>query len=164
MNRSETIASPLAALGRYAIDLVRVMGSIMIFFVKGFALIFSQPTILSKTAQQVYFIGSKSIFVICLTGAFTGMVLGLKTDNTYTEEKFTDVKSGQIYLALTDGLWETFNKDGDMFGMQRVHELIRSYAHLSAAEISAKITEDVTRFRGKKRPEDDLTFVIVKVL
>ena len=94
----------------------------------------------------------------------TGMVLGLKTDNTYTEEKFTDVKSGQIYLALTDGLWETFNKDGDMFGMQRVHELIRSYAHLSAAEISAKITEDVTRFRGKERPEDDLTFVIVKVL
>jgi len=94
----------------------------------------------------------------------TGMVLGLKTNNTYTEEKFTDVRSGQIYLALTDGLWETFNKDGDMFGMQRVQELIRSYAHLSAAEISNKINENVTRFRGQERPEDDLTFVIVKVL
>ena len=94
----------------------------------------------------------------------TGIVLGLEKNNTYTEETFTDVKSGQIYLALTDGLWETFNKEGDMFGMQRVHELIRSYAHLSAAEISDKITETVTRFRGQERPEDDLTFVIVKVI
>jgi serine phosphatase RsbU (regulator of sigma subunit) len=51
-----------------------------------------------------------------------------------------------------------------MFGMDRVNELIRSYAHLSAAEISDKITEDVTRFRGQERPEDDLTFVIVKVI
>jgi sigma-B regulation protein RsbU (phosphoserine phosphatase) len=94
----------------------------------------------------------------------TGIVLGLEKNNIYTEERFTDVKSGQIYLALTDGLWETFNKDGNMFGMDRVNELIRSYAHLSAAEISDKITEDVTRFRGQERPEDDLTFVIVKVI
>jgi sigma-B regulation protein RsbU (phosphoserine phosphatase) len=94
----------------------------------------------------------------------TGMVLGVKKNNTYTEERFMDVKSGQIYMALTDGLWETFNKDGDMFGLERVQELIRSYAHLSAAQISDKITEDVTRFRGQEKPEDDLTFMIVKVL
>jgi sigma-B regulation protein RsbU (phosphoserine phosphatase) len=94
----------------------------------------------------------------------TGLVLGLKKNTTYTEETFTDVKPGQIYLALTDGLWETFNKDGDMFGMQRVHDLVRRYAHLSAAEISDKITENVNRFRGEERPEDDLTFVVVKVL
>ena len=29
--------------------------------------------------------------------------------------------------------------------------------------ISTKITEEVTRFRGKERPEDDLTFVVVKI-
>jgi serine phosphatase RsbU (regulator of sigma subunit) len=45
-----------------------------------------------------------------------------------------------------------------------VHELIRSYAHLSAAEIREKIIDEVTRFRGQERPEDDLTFIIVKVL
>ena len=94
----------------------------------------------------------------------TGMVLGVEKNNTYIEETFTDVKSGQIYLALTDGLWETFNKSGDMFGMHRVHELIRSCAHLSAAQISAKIIEEVNRFRGKERPEDDLTFVVIRVV
>jgi phospholipid/cholesterol/gamma-HCH transport system permease protein len=36
--------------------------------------------------QQVYFMGMKSIFVICLTAAFTGMVLGLQ--GYYTLVKF----------------------------------------------------------------------------
>jgi len=93
-----------------------------------------------------------------------GMVLGIEKNNTYHEETFTDVKSGQIYLALTDGLWETFNKDQEMFGMERVQEMIRRYSHLSAKKISEKIIEEMIRFRGKVRPEDDLTFVVVKVL
>jgi hypothetical protein len=93
-----------------------------------------------------------------------GMALGIKKNNTYHEETFTDVKSGQIYLALTDGLWETFNKDGEMFGMERVQEMIRRYSHLSGEKISEKIIEEMIRFRGKVRPEDDLTFVVVKVL
>jgi sigma-B regulation protein RsbU (phosphoserine phosphatase) len=94
----------------------------------------------------------------------TSLVLGIKKNNTYTEEIFTDVKSGQIYLALTDGLWETFNKTGEMFGRERVYDQVRRHAHRSAREISAKITEEATRFRGQERPEDDLTFVVVKVL
>jgi sigma-B regulation protein RsbU (phosphoserine phosphatase) len=94
----------------------------------------------------------------------TGMVLGLEKNNTYKEETYKDVKSGQIYLALTDGLWETFNHNREMFGMERVQDMIRRYAHLSAEEISKKIIADMVAFRGKERPEDDLTFVIIKVV
>jgi len=36
--------------------------------------------------EQLYFIGMKSVFVICLTGAFTGMVLGIQ--GYYTLVKF----------------------------------------------------------------------------
>jgi sigma-B regulation protein RsbU (phosphoserine phosphatase) len=94
----------------------------------------------------------------------TGMVLGLEKNNTYKEETYKDVKSGQIYLALTDGLWETFNHNREMFGMERVQDMIRRYAHLSAEVISKKIIADMVAFRGKERPEDDLTFVIIKVV
>jgi sigma-B regulation protein RsbU (phosphoserine phosphatase) len=93
-----------------------------------------------------------------------GIVLGLEKGVTYNEHIFADVKSGQVYLAATDGLWETFNKDGEMFGMDHIRNLIRRYAHLSAQEISDKITAEVSRYRGKEKPEDDLTFVVVKVL
>ena len=93
-----------------------------------------------------------------------GMVLGIEKNNTYHEEIYTDVKSGQIYLALTDGLWETFSKDREMFGMERVQDMLRRLAHLSAEEISQRITQEMIAFRGAERPEDDLTFVVIKVL
>ncbi|MBN1843828.1 MAG: ABC transporter permease [Deltaproteobacteria bacterium] len=62
------------------------MGRIAVFFFKGFLLIFSIPIQLSKIIHQVYFIGMKSVFVVSLTAAFTGMVLGLQ--GYYTLVKF----------------------------------------------------------------------------
>jgi sigma-B regulation protein RsbU (phosphoserine phosphatase) len=89
--------------------------------------------------------------------------LGLMKDINYREQHLTP-KEGQIFIALTDGLSETFNKDGVMFGKERVCNLIRQYAHLSAAELTQEIEAQLTRFRGESSPEDDHTFVIVKVL
>ncbi len=99
MNRSLSAASPIATLGRSAISVVREMGDTMIFFVKGFALIFTLPSIVPKTLQQVNFIGSRSIFVICLTGAFTGMVLGLQ--GYYVLVKYGSTGSLGSAVALT---------------------------------------------------------------
>ena len=73
-----TLKTPIAALGRFALEAVSELGRIALFFYKGFILIFSLPLQLTKIKQQVYFIGMKSMFVICLTGAFTGMVLGIQ--------------------------------------------------------------------------------------
>jgi len=78
--------NPLALLGRFTIFLVQELGRAGIFFFRGFFLIFSLPVQLGKILQQVYFIGMKSMLVICLTGAFTGMVLGLQ--GYYTLTKF----------------------------------------------------------------------------
>ena len=75
--------SPLISLGRYTIDAIKDLGRIALFFSKGFVLIFTRPVQFNKILQQVYFIGMKSIFVVCLTGAFTGMVLGLQGYSHY---------------------------------------------------------------------------------
>ncbi len=75
---SQIKKSPLAGLGNVTINLIMEVGRIAIFFSKGFFLIFSYPFNLYRIVQQIQFIGSKSIFVICLTGAFTGMVLGFQ--------------------------------------------------------------------------------------
>jgi len=73
-------------LGRGFIQLILSMGHISIFFGKSFCLIFSLPIQWSKIMYQIYFIGFKSIVVVCLTAAFTGMVLGLQ--GYYTLVKF----------------------------------------------------------------------------
>ncbi|MEJ2283665.1 MAG: SpoIIE family protein phosphatase [Desulfobacterales bacterium] len=93
----------------------------------------------------------------------SNMSLGLKKKVGYDEHIFTDVKSGQIYMAPTDGLWEAFNQNEEMFGKDRVRDLIRRHADLSAADICQRINAALSNFLEGKHPEDDLTFVIVKV-
>ena len=97
-----------------------------------------------------------------LTGS--GVALGIDQGVAYEEHLFTEVKSGQIYLALTDGLFEAFNTDGEMFGKDRVRDLIRHSPNLSAREITRRINRELARFLGSKNLDDDLTFVVVKVL
>lgn len=72
------VKNPIEKLGSLAIRQVRELGSIAIFFFKGFFLIFSYPPHFLKILEQIQFIGMKSVSVICLTGAFTGMVLGFQ--------------------------------------------------------------------------------------
>jgi phospholipid/cholesterol/gamma-HCH transport system permease protein len=73
-----SITNGIATLGRAVIGPLREMGQVSIFFYRAFLHIFSFPWQFSKVVEQIYFIGTKSLFVICLTGSFTGMVLGLQ--------------------------------------------------------------------------------------
>lgn len=80
------IIALLAGLGRGALAPVQEMGRAAIFFLRGLLHLVSFPLQADKVIDQVYFIGMKSVFVVCLTGAFTGMVLGLQ--GYYTLVKF----------------------------------------------------------------------------
>jgi phospholipid/cholesterol/gamma-HCH transport system permease protein len=86
MSNPSIILVPFNTLGKLTISIIQEMGRIGTFFFTGLLHIFTLPLQISKIIQQVYFIGTKSFFVICLTGAFTGMVLGLQ--GYYTLSKF----------------------------------------------------------------------------
>ena len=70
--------APIIKLGNIGIDILNELGRIGIFLYLASIHMFSMPIQLSKIIEQIYFIGRKSVFVICLTGFFTGMVLGLQ--------------------------------------------------------------------------------------
>lgn len=70
--------NPLTRLGRWALYPVAELGRMAIFFGRALGHVFSLPLQLGKTLEQLHFIGSKSLFVVFLTGLFTGMVLGLQ--------------------------------------------------------------------------------------
>ncbi|MEW6259113.1 MAG: ABC transporter permease [Thermodesulfobacteriota bacterium] len=90
---------PLAALGRSVIQPIQEMGRMAIFLFHGLMHMFSWPLQVYKIVEQVYFIGTKSVFVILLTGAFTGMVLGLQ--GYYTLVKFGSEGLLGAAVALT---------------------------------------------------------------
>lgn len=89
--------------------------------------------------------------------------LGLFDEGGYEEYSVKDVRSGQIYIVSTDGLWETQNEQEEFFGKERVCDLIRRHAHLAAEEISTQIHAELAAFRGLSSQDDDVTFVIVKI-
>ncbi|HAO21883.1 MAG: ABC transporter permease [Desulfobacteraceae bacterium IS3] len=74
----EYVETGLAALGRPVIFVIQEMGRIALFFIQSVIHIFSYPFQYFKITDQIYFIGAKSVLIICLTGGFTGMVLGLQ--------------------------------------------------------------------------------------
>jgi phospholipid/cholesterol/gamma-HCH transport system permease protein len=67
----ETIGSPFSSY-------IESTGRLIRFFLAGIRQIAVLPFQGNKTLDQIGFIGAKSLFVILLTGLFTGMVLGLQ--------------------------------------------------------------------------------------
>jgi phospholipid/cholesterol/gamma-HCH transport system permease protein len=65
-------------LGETVFGMLESFGKLFLFFLTGVNNIFIMPFQLNKIIEHTWFIGVKSIFVIVLTGLFTGMVLGLQ--------------------------------------------------------------------------------------
>ncbi len=61
-------------LGGEILDVVESIGRIALFFISGVTRIFVRPFQADKIIDHTWFIGVKSLFVIILTGTFTGMV------------------------------------------------------------------------------------------
>ena len=101
------------------------------------------------------------------TGEFNelkGYGLALGVDYTFEYEEFyRTLAPGQILLIGTDGIWEMHNEAGEIFGKDRLKEIIQTNALSTAKEIIAAIYEVLNRYRGAKQPEDDITMVVIKV-
>ncbi len=80
------VATAVARCGRGSLSLLSEMGRMMVFLISTFSWMVRPPFRLLQVLKQVHFIGVKSLFVIVLTGSFTGMVLGLQ--GYYSLRKF----------------------------------------------------------------------------
>ena len=63
-------------IGKATLRHILKMGRMAIFLAKGISCCVTPPIKVSLVLKQIHFIGYQSLFVIFLTGAFTGMVLG----------------------------------------------------------------------------------------
>ena len=80
------MATLLRSLGCSALNLVQEAGSMMLFLLEGLGLAFIPPFRFRRLLQEVYLIGVRSILIILLTAAFTGMILALQ--GYYTLRKY----------------------------------------------------------------------------
>ncbi|MEW6544449.1 MAG: MlaE family lipid ABC transporter permease subunit [Nitrospirota bacterium] len=80
------MARTLTRVGRTALFLIEEMGRMLLFLLATFAWLARPPFRPFQILKQLHFIGFKSSFVVILTAAFTGMVLGLQ--GYYSLRKF----------------------------------------------------------------------------
>ncbi len=94
----------------------------------------------------------------------SGMALGVDRNFPYKENEKKDFARGSIIVLATDGVWETRDESGQMFGRAAVYDIIRKNSAASAVLIMEAIFSRIQKFLKASKPEDDLTLVIVKVL
>ena len=93
----------------------------------------------------------------------SGLALGLDEEFAFEENVKTELASGQIIAIGTDGIWEAFNRDGEMYGKERFNGIIRQNASAEANDILNAIYSDLDSFRSGLKPEDDITLVVIKI-
>ncbi len=91
-----------------------------------------------------------------------GLPLGLLAEEQYQEIRLEGLSSGHIFLVGTDGLWETHAPDGQIYGKDRLRDVLRQYHDRPADQIANAVTTDVRQFRGDAHQDDDITFVVIK--
>lgn len=92
-----------------------------------------------------------------------GLALGLDESYIFEENTKAVLGEGQIIAIGTDGIWETFNQDGEMFGKGRFRDIIRKNAHMASNEIIDAIYNGIDTFSKGLKKEDDITLVIIKI-
>jgi phosphoserine phosphatase RsbU/P len=93
----------------------------------------------------------------------SGVPLGLRNNTEYRETPEIKLYAGEIFVMLTDGFEETVNHHDEMFGTDRVLEVITKHRDLPATEIVKKLRDTVTAYADGSAQLDDLTAIIVKV-
>ena len=91
-----------------------------------------------------------------------GMPLGAFDDFPYKLYE-TTLQKGDTLLLLSDGFPELFDKDMNMLGYDKVSALFSEVAEKSPEEIIEHLNRNGTNWIGDAEPDDDITFVVLKV-
>ncbi|MCP4614034.1 MAG: SpoIIE family protein phosphatase [Planctomycetes bacterium] len=92
----------------------------------------------------------------------TGMPVGVMENASFDQGGPVYFKAGDVVVIGTDGIWEAQNASGDMFGKDRLRNIIIRDSDRSANEICSQIIDDVTNFSSATPQLDDITLVVIK--
>lgn len=95
-----------------------------------------------------------------------GIALGMLADNSkIVKEKDVQLETGDVIVLYTDGITEARNMNGEMFGLERLKQLVALYGGLGDAQtIIQSIAKDFSKYVEEHVQEDDVTLVVVKKL
>ena len=87
---------------------------------------------------------------------------GSDANQKYEEYAFPGLCARDALVIGTDGVWETCNRAGELFGKERLQETICEHHGKPAAAMAQAIENSLAAFRGSVAQQDDVTFVVVR--
>jgi sigma-B regulation protein RsbU (phosphoserine phosphatase) len=90
-----------------------------------------------------------------------GIVLGIVPEPRF-EQHAAVIDAGDVVCFYTDGVTEAMNARRQLFGEERLAEVLRRCHHLDPEEIIGRIIDAVTSFAAGAPQADDITLVVLK--
>ncbi len=92
-----------------------------------------------------------------------GFPIGLvESVKMFTKTTSIELHYQDILILYTDGITEAENVDKELYGIQRLKNIVVLHRQQSVETIKEKVFEDVQSFIGKQKVYDDLTLLVIK--
>lgn len=91
-----------------------------------------------------------------------GLPLGLDEGAAYDDHSRESVAPGSVLLLTTDGLFEARNAEKLQYGWERIRQSLLRHLDGNAQQIAEALYADLLAFCADTKPEDDVTFVVIK--
>jgi serine phosphatase RsbU (regulator of sigma subunit) len=95
----------------------------------------------------------------CCMLSLSGIPPGLFEGTSY-ESVTTHLRPGDSMFFCTDGLTEAFDRDGELFGIERMQDLCSAERSAPPTEVLGRIFTAVKRFARGREQSDDMTGVL----
>lgn len=92
----------------------------------------------------------------------TGLLLGVGLEAEYLDSQL-ELEPGDVFVLLSDGVSESMNESGDLFGRSRLVKVLEASVNVNPPDLAAHICQEVSRFRGGGRNSDDMTILVYAV-
>ncbi|HMX58761.1 MAG TPA: SpoIIE family protein phosphatase, partial [Leptospiraceae bacterium] len=92
-------------------------------------------------------------------GFWLGVDAGVKKDMRAGKFKLS---VGDLLFLFTDGLVESMNGKKEMFGQEKIEEIVRKHGTSDLAGLEERIMNSLRAHTGGLRPADDITFAMIR--
>lgn len=91
-----------------------------------------------------------------------GLPLGAMNESSYQVKEFA-VEKDDVIVMLSDGMPELQNSENEMYGYDRIQKLLLENIQKSPDQIITVLKDEGSKWVNEKDPDDDVTFIIIKV-
>ncbi len=88
--------------------------------------------------------------------------LGFVAEHLY-EQRSVPFETDDLFVMYSDGVTEARDRNGEMFGLERLSEVVISMRDQGPLEIIEMIEQRVREFSGQEIYEDDLSVVVLRI-